>query len=88
LRLRSPAKPSPAKPRANIAQVDGSGTAEAEALPLKLALKCGKPNAAQLGLRRSRLSRSKHVSNAAGAAEQDERDDDGPCDLKGAASTR
>ena len=38
LRLRSPAQPSPAKPRANIAQVDGSGTAEAEALPLKLAL--------------------------------------------------
>ena len=39
-------------------------------------------------LRRSRLSRGQHVSNAACGAEQDERDDEAPCDLKGAASTR
>ena len=40
------------------------------------------------GLARSRLSRGQHVSNAAGGAEQDERDDEAPCDLKGAASAR
>jgi hypothetical protein len=39
-------------------------------------------------LRRSRLSRGQHVSNAACGAEQDERDDEAPCDLKGAASKR
>ena len=37
---------------------------------------------------RSRLSRGQHVSNSAGGAEQDERDDEAPCDLEGAASTR
>ena len=47
-----------------------------------------KPKAAQLGLRRSRLSRGQRVSNAPGGAEQDERDDEAPCDLEGAASTR
>jgi hypothetical protein len=40
------------------------------------------------GLARSRLSRGQHVSNAAGGAEQDERGDEAPCDLEGAASTR
>ena len=40
------------------------------------------------GLDRSRLSRGQHVSNSAGGAEQDERDDEAPCDLEGAASTR
>ncbi len=39
-------------------------------------------------LRRSRLPRGQHVSNAASGAEQDERDDEAPCDLKRAASTR
>jgi hypothetical protein len=39
-------------------------------------------------LARSRLSRGQHISNAAGGTEQDERDDEAPCDLKGAASTR
>ena len=48
----------------------------------------GKPKAAQLGLRRSRLSRGQHVSNAPGGAEQNERDDEAPCNLEGAASTR
>ena len=47
-----------------------------------------KQKAAQLGLCRSRLSRGQHVSNAACGAEQHERDDEAPCDLKGAASTR
>src|SRR5580704_17449124 len=47
-----------------------------------------KQKAAQLGLRRSRLSRGQHVSNATCGAEQDERENEAPCDLKGAASTR
>jgi hypothetical protein len=47
-----------------------------------------KKKGAPLGLCRSRLSRGQHVSNAACGAEQDERDDEAPCDLKGAASTR
>jgi hypothetical protein len=36
----------------------------------------------QLGLC---LSRDQHVSNAAGGAKHDERDNDSPCDIKGAA---
>jgi hypothetical protein len=36
----------------------------------------------------SRLSRGQHVSNAAGGAEQDERDNDATCDREGAASAR
>src|SRR5271155_3026721 len=45
-----------------------------------------KPKAAQLGVRRSRLSRGQHVSNAPGGAEQNERDNEAPYDLEGAAS--
>ena len=40
------------------------------------------------GLARSRLSRGQNVSNAAGGAEQDERDNETPCDLEGAAGKR
>ena len=47
-----------------------------------------KPKAAQLGLRRSRLSRGQHVRNAPGGAEQNERDDEAPGNLEDAASTR